>query len=72
MDAEAPMQVFVNGEAREVAEDSALIKLIESLKLNAAAMVAELNGEIVPRFEYETRRLAAGDRLELIRLVGGG
>lgn len=66
------MQVFVNGEAREVAEDAALIKLIESLKLNAAAMVAELNGEIVPRFEYETRRLAAGDRLELIRLVGGG
>lgn len=66
------MQVIVNGKAREVAEDAALLKLIESLKLNAAAMVAELNGEIVPRSEYETRRLAPGDRLELIRLVGGG
>ena len=66
------MEIFVNGESVEAVKDISLSALIESMKLNAGTLVAELNGDIVPRSDYKTRRLSAGDQLELIRLVGGG
>jgi sulfur carrier protein len=66
------MQVIVNGEAVETQEDQSLAGLIDGLKLDPKVLVVELNGKIVARDEYSTRILEAGDKLELVRLVGGG
>ena len=39
---------------------------------DAAKVMAELNGEPVPRTDFSERRLEPGDRLELVRAVAGG
>ncbi len=36
------------------------------------SVVVELNGEAVPPSEFAQRRLNAGDRLEIVKIVAGG
>jgi sulfur carrier protein len=65
------MKLTINGVERDVASGTVLA-LLEELGLNPQATVVERNGEIVNRDRYRETRLAAGDVLELVRLVGGG
>ncbi len=66
------MKIIVNGKQKEIARASTLISLVRELELNPEAIVAEHNGRIVARDEYDSLALAENDTLELIRFVGGG
>ena len=46
--------------------------LVRNMELDPATVVAECNGAIIMREEYETYVLPENGRLELIRFVGGG
>jgi thiazole synthase len=46
--------------------------LLDEMGLGSARVAVELNGEVVPRAEHARRRIAAGDRLEVVTFVGGG
>ena len=60
------MEIIVNGQARRVAE------LLEALGLARKYVAVEVNLQLVPRQQHGEHRLAPGDRLELVTLVGGG
>jgi sulfur carrier protein len=66
------IQVTVNGENREMPEDSTVAQLVEALELTGKRIAVELNGEIVPKSQHATTPLAAGARLEIVVAVGGG
>jgi sulfur carrier protein len=66
------MQIQVNGSPAEVAEPCTLSALIETLELTGRRLAIEINEELVPRSLFGTRRLAPGDRVEIIHAVGGG
>lgn len=66
------MTITVNGEAKTVPDGSTVRDLIEAMGLGKAACAAEVNRELVPRREQPARRLAEGDVVELVTLVGGG
>ncbi len=66
------MLVTVNGESRDVAADLTVGELVEQLALNPKTVVAQRNGEIVPRELFHEVRLADGDEVEIVRFVGGG
>jgi len=42
------------------------------LELDPRRLAVELNLELVPRAEHARQKLAEGDRLEIVTLVGGG
>jgi sulfur carrier protein len=65
------MKLMVNGESRETSA-AMVLALLEELGLNPAATVVERNHELVDRAAYGETPLAAGDVLELVRIVGGG
>lgn len=65
------MKLTINGELREVAA-STVWTLLEELGLHPQGTIVERNREIVDREAYGKTRLAEGDVLELVRLVGGG
>ncbi len=70
-----PASLKVNGQTREYAADSlpATIRdLVESLGLDPAGVVAEVNGDLVKRGDLAKHALADGDTVEIVRLVGGG
>lgn len=66
------MEIIVNGEPREVPAGRSVAELLEDLGLAGKFVAVEVNLEVVPRARHATHRLAAGDRLEIVTLVGGG
>ena len=66
------MQIFVNGEAHEIAAKTTISRLIAALGLGGGPVAVERNREVVPRAEHATTELNDGDRLEIVHFVGGG
>ena len=66
------MHVVVNGDRREVADGATIASLLAELELEPRTVAVELNQDIAPREQYGEQRLADGDRLEIVTLVGGG
>lgn len=66
------MRLVVNGEERDVPEGTTVAALLDRLELDPGAVVVERNREIVSRDEVDEVRLEEGDRLEIVRFVGGG
>jgi sulfur carrier protein len=66
------MQITVNGKPRELEAGTTVAALLESLGLEPRGLAVERNLELVPRAEHSTTALRAGDRIEVVTLVGGG
>lgn len=66
------MQIKVNGEMREVAEETTMLDLITSLGLAERVMASALNMEIVKQDAWDKAVLKEGDVIELLDFVGGG
>jgi sulfur carrier protein len=66
------VEILVNGQPRQVAEGLTVAALLDELKLANRYVAVEVNLELVPRQLHAQRRLAPGDRLEIVTLVGGG
>ena len=66
------MQISVNGQTRRVPSDATVASLVEELGLDPRQLAVERNLELVPRGAHGATRLADGDRLEIVTLVGGG
>ena len=66
------VQITVNGERREVAAGMTLAELLAHLKIQPRYCATERNLQLVPRAEHGACVLEAGDRIEIVTLVGGG
>jgi len=66
------MTLTVNGKPRLVADGLTLAQLVAELGLQKNPIAVELNRTVVPRDRHGDTRLADGDRLEIVTLVGGG
>jgi sulfur carrier protein len=66
------MLVSVNGEEYELPEAVTVGELVERVGLANQRIALERNREIVPRSEYAATKLAEGDRVEIVRAIGGG
>jgi sulfur carrier protein len=66
------MNVQVNGQGREIAEGSTVTDLLGHLGVTQPHVAVEVNLELVPRAQHRDTVLNAGDRVEVVTLVGGG
>ena len=66
------IEIEVNGAARTVPRGTTVAQLVESLGLRPELVAVERNAQLVRRSERGTLELGAGDRIELVTLVGGG
>ena len=69
---EAGIEIEVNGEPRRVPDGLSVAGLLERLDVDRGAVVVELNRRVVRRADLDDVRVAAGDRVEIVRFVGGG
>ena len=64
--------VIANGQPVEVRLPCSLEEFLVAQNLLPRSVVVELNGEAVAPSEFAQRRLKAGDRLEIVKIVAGG
>lgn len=62
----------VNGEQMEVNSQMSIGQLLAYKGYNRARVAVELNGEIIPKIEYDSIFLSEADELEIVSFVGGG
>ena len=66
------MQITLNGQAREFTAPQTVASLLLGAGLADSRVAVEVNREIVPRSRHGSHRLGDGDRVEIIRAIGGG
>ncbi|WP_282754107.1 sulfur carrier protein ThiS [Desulfuromonas thiophila] len=65
------MNLTINGAARAIMATD-LAALLAELQIDPARVAIEHNGRILCAEQYSATGLAEGDRLEIVRFVGGG
>jgi thiamine biosynthesis protein ThiS len=66
------VRLQINGDTQEVPTLATVAELAVWLELPTFGSAVELNGEVIRRADHPTTALRDGDRLEVVRLVGGG
>lgn len=66
------IRIELNGEGREVAQGATLQDLVASLQLTGQALAVAVNRQVISRQKWPAHALQAGDRVELVRAIGGG
>jgi sulfur carrier protein len=66
------MRITVNGKAMEVEEGVTIEALLRQLGVRKEFTAVAVNREVAKRASFESTRLRAGDRVEIVRPMGGG
>jgi thiazole synthase len=66
------LHVTVNGEPKDLPEALSIAELLDQLGYDRRRIAVEVNREVIPLARHPSHQLAAGDAVEIVRLVGGG
>ncbi len=65
------LRVRVNGREEDFPPGT-LVDMLRVLGIEPASVVMEVNEEVASRATWSERQLCAGDRIEILKFVGGG
>jgi sulfur carrier protein len=66
------IEIELNGRKRAVREGQTVAELVLELGLRPTMVAVEVNESLVPRERRESTSLRAGDKVELVTIMGGG
>ncbi len=66
------MQIFLNGEIKEINRNFNLIELLDFFSLPNERIAIELNKEVVRKKDWQSIKLKEADKIEIVHFVGGG
>jgi sulfur carrier protein len=62
----------VNGKVVQLEHSTRLLDYLDQLGVNPRAVAVEHNGTIIERAAFDAATLEEGDKVEIVRMVGGG
>ncbi len=66
------VNIELNGEPRALADGQCVQDLVDALALTNQALAVAVNREVVPRVRWRERQFASGDKVDIVRAIGGG
>jgi thiamine biosynthesis protein ThiS len=66
------VQLIVNGEQRNLDTEMSLPEFLTSYGLDGRKIAVAHNGTVLYRDDWPSIVLQEGDRLEIVRMIGGG
>lgn len=66
------IKIKVNGEECEIAHGISIAELLEFKNYEIKYIAVEHNGSVIMPAAYEQTILCEGDKIEIVRFVGGG
>ena len=64
--------IELNGEVRMISDSDSVQDLIDALSLTNQALAIAINRAVVPRAKWREHRFASGDKVDVVRAIGGG
>ncbi len=64
--------VTLNGQPQELPDDCTVAMAVAMITPAESGCAVAVNDEVVPRHDWASRSLAAGDRVEVLTAVQGG
>ena len=65
-------KIQLNGDPHEIIRGSNLTELLNQLKIKKNKVAIEVNGEIIEKNKYPNLILSKGDKVEIVKFIGGG
>ncbi len=66
------ISIRINGEAHKLPRNCTLADLVNQGDFNGKKIAAAINGEFVPRSQYQQVYLCMHDNIDIVKPVGGG
>jgi sulfur carrier protein len=66
------IDIWINGERKSVDDNASVQQILQDLGVPEHIAIVERNTKIIPKEQYGQVRVVAGDKLELVKLMGGG
>lgn len=66
------VRLTVNGQDRELEQELSLPEFLSALELDGRRIAIAHNGVVLQRDDWSSVILRDGDRLEVVRMIGGG
>ncbi len=66
------MKLTVNGKTEEIDQVMTVLEYIRFKGIDPRTVVVQKNGEVIKRDHWEKEVVRENDRLEILRMVGGG
>lgn len=64
--------MIINGQEHPDFLEGTVNEMLSNLNLDVAKVVVEVNGEIVPKSQYNTYAIDKAAQVEIVSFVGGG
>ncbi len=65
-------KIQLNGKSIKINSNSCIKDLIKKFKLKENKIAIELNGAILPKKFYSTKKIKDKDNIEIVQFIGGG
>ena len=65
-------KIQLNGDSYKINDGTNLSELLNKLKIQKNKVAIEVNGEIVEKSKYPNLILNKGDKVEIVKFIGGG
>ncbi|MFL2733144.1 MAG: sulfur carrier protein ThiS [Gammaproteobacteria bacterium] len=66
------MKIFVNGTPTEIPLDLNIYMLLDQLDVQKKHIAIEINENIIFKTDWESTKLEEGDKIEIVKAIGGG
>jgi len=66
------IEISVNGQTVEIDSEMTVEQMLDTVDVPPNYLAVEVNAEVVPREQYTSAMVRAGDQVEVVTLVGGG
>ncbi len=66
------IKIILNGEEKLINRDKNILLLLEDYKLSPMMVAVELNGNIIKKENFSSAQIKNGDKIEIVRMMGGG
>ncbi len=66
------IRVFINGKENFLDSNINILSLLQQLNLKPERVAVEVNKNVIPKEDFEEYILRDGDKIEIVRFVGGG
>ena len=68
----SPIKIFINGYLKKIPQETNIVSVLESLNISSKHIAIEINENLVFRSDWQETNLKDGDKVEIVKAIGGG